>query len=174
MTTLSDITSEVNSQIDTNTTGDVTAARVRTVIIDAVTRILSDLSTGDAATLAAALAGSATIDGDTTQLLAFGNTINLFDKSKVTANTFLFNNGTTTGAGGTAISDYIPISALKPIIANHSEIFGGFTAHGVVFYDVNKTFISGTSFFDGTNPITAPAGAFYFRTNVLDSIRDDL
>jgi hypothetical protein len=125
---------------------------------------------GDVATLTSDIGGFMTPADVNTALSDFGNTINLFNPATVIADTFLFNNGSTTAAGGTNISDYMPISALNPIISNHAEIFGGFTGDGPVFYDATKTRISGAANFDGINPITAPAGAVYVRVNVLTSL----
>jgi hypothetical protein len=46
LSTLDDITAEINAQLPTNTTGQVTAARVRGVLTDMSSRILSDVSLG--------------------------------------------------------------------------------------------------------------------------------
>jgi hypothetical protein len=47
LSTLDDLTAEINAQLPTNSTGQITATRLRTVLIDVVTQIIEDLaSTG--------------------------------------------------------------------------------------------------------------------------------
>jgi len=197
MSTLTDLVSEINSNLPTNGVGQLQAAIVRQTLIDLCTKILADVGTntgsigtingqvstingeittinGEITSLQSAVSGISTPPDVNTELLDFGNTINLFNPATATASSFLHTDGSVqTGTGGTAISDYMPISALKPIISNHSEIFGGFSANGPVYYDASKVYISGQTNFDGVNPKTAPAGAAFVRVNVLDSISND-
>jgi hypothetical protein len=56
LTTLSDLVTEINTQLPTNATGQITAAKVRTVLIDMATEILADVASGGG--------GSITVEGD--------------------------------------------------------------------------------------------------------------
>jgi hypothetical protein len=173
MSVIDDITALLTPVLHTNTTKDITAAAVKAALISAFTDIVNDVDAKNAATLAAAegIVGGGLLDPLTIEKFDFGP-INLFDYTKVTPATFLFaSGGTEAGHPGTNVSDYMIVKPGDSIIANHSEIFGGLSGNGPVFYDGDHNVIGSHANFDGVNPITVPSGAVYCRVNVLDSIK---
>jgi hypothetical protein len=61
LTTLDDLTAEINSQLPTNATGQITATRVRTTLIDMATRILADVSSAGGSSAGTSLTRSQAI-----------------------------------------------------------------------------------------------------------------
>lgn len=100
------------------------------------------------------ISGSASVNA----LFAVGK--NKFDKTAATANTRLnVSTGavTTNGAWSEYTSDYIPV--LPDTQYATSDVY----PNVIVQYDSNKAFISGTSPFDNTHPLTMAANAAYVR-----------
>lgn len=88
-----------------------------------------------------------------------GDNINLFDKeTAIKDNCILYTNGTIYKAKGYTASDYIEVKGNTNYYCNY-KTFPSSTV-GLAFYDVNKTYISGSQLI---NLILTPANAKYIR-----------
>jgi lysophospholipase L1-like esterase len=84
---------------------------------------------------------------------------NLFDKSKITASSYLDLSGNVLSDSGFAISDYIPVKASTSYNFKYNAVPGA-------YYRSDKTFISS---FNSVKSITTPADAVYIRLTLYNS-----
>ena len=91
---------------------------------------------------------------------------NLFDKSTITENTYIEENGNTGSSQVTNLSDYIGVkpNTSYTLSYDYSTLLNS-NQRNIIYYDENKTYISGLIYLptNKTNTITTPNNAKYIR-----------
>jgi hypothetical protein len=182
LTALSDIIAQINTLLATNTTGDISATDLRTVLIDSFTSAFNSMipasgvtSPTQAANLARTVKSNGlmlpdvrmgqvkpgfgvpfTVGGDSRWVY------NMAALGGLTSGTGLNFDGTTSAVEGMAVSDFFVVPPSGKITAFKLN------SVGICFYDTNKTFISQVSGDGLTTPqvVTVPANAVYGRVGV--------
>ena len=83
---------------------------------------------------------------------------NLFNKSKANIGYVVdsFNGGLVASGAGNSSTDYVPVKPNVMYYRSHNDVTQ------IVYYDINKNFISGDSI---VNEFTTPSNCYYVRTN---------
>ena len=146
-----------------------TAMLVNGTTLPATYQAFRPLSPADAATMIAA--ATSTIYGEVvTNLLPL--LVNLFDKSRITANTILnSSDGSTASFAAHFVSPFIPVQAGQPYVIVPTDGEGNTAYANFAWYDASEAFISSQPLNSSVAPfsVTAPAGAAYIRLQGKDA-----